>query len=142
MSRGLGAAQRAILQALRDDEEYALTTAELAGRLRRSQRQIRRAVHALETRGLVIITSGFTRWRGAGEYGREVERRGFHRDVPATRTIRRPGWDGTQLERDWVLAGMPTYGLWVWLPERHQQFAMILARFTRAPVRTHDEPTK
>jgi hypothetical protein len=142
MSRGLGAAQRAILQALRDDEEYALTTPELAGRLRRSQRQIRRAVHALEARGLVIITSGFTRWRGAGEYGHKVKRRDFHGDVPATRTISRPGWHGTQLERDWVRAGMPTYGLWVWLPERHQQFARIVARHTRAPVRTPDEPTK
>src|SRR5260370_2600282 len=70
MSRGLGQAQRTILATLADDADYALTTANLAERLGRSQRQIRTAVDALERRGLVVVTRGHVALNGERKYGK------------------------------------------------------------------------
>ena len=121
MGRGLGEAQKAILAGLREASgggDLALTVAELAERLDRSQRQIRAAVRALEARELVIVRKGYQGWRGLGEYGKIKyiysdkgwEERGKPK-ILETFTNRL----GNEVRT--YRAGMPVYGLWVWLPE-------------------------
>jgi len=80
-------------------EWYALSVMELSRRLELSDGQIRRAVRALESRGLVNVAKDHD-WHGKGEYGRLVSRDG-----------------------DWVRAGMPTVALWISLPGRAEEWA-------------------
>jgi hypothetical protein len=144
VSRGLGTAQRDILGALADAARDYMTVPELAQVTGRSERQVRAAVRALEGRALVVITRGCTGWRGAGVYGRLVELPHFNPDQPELEpvlTVRagerhpaRPAWVAAR-DVEFGRAGMPTYGLLVWLPERHEarhrawaaEFAAILA---------------
>jgi hypothetical protein len=61
VGRGLGLLQRAILTTLEETtgegaELWALTVAQLAERTGRSARQVRHALDALESRGLVVVS--------------------------------------------------------------------------------------
>jgi MarR family len=139
MSRGLGTAQRAILAALREDDDYALSVTELAGKLGRSQRQVRAAVRALEARKLVVITRDHIGWRGAGEYGRLRRSYGSaDGDLPRVKVragepwpipSRRPGEFVASKDVEFVRAGMPTFGLLVWLSEDRERWEAELADF-------------
>jgi hypothetical protein len=128
MGHGLGPTQRAILAALDTSEDVCMTVPELATELQRSQRQIRTAVHALETRGLVIVKRGHTGWRGRGEYGR-LSQRWRERDasLPTALTVKAgERWPGSQWYRarrdtEFVRNGMPTYGLLVWSLAKHAE---------------------
>jgi hypothetical protein len=124
MSRGLGTAQRGILGALADAVRDYMTVPELAQATGRSERQVRAAVRALEGRALVVVTRGCTGWRGTGEYGRLVELPHFSLEPVLTvregeRHPDRPAWVAAR-DVEFGRAGMPTYGLLVWLPERHE----------------------
>ena len=70
VSRGIGRAQQSILDMLNQEREIAeyLSVPEIAQRMKRSQRQIRRAVHSLEDRGLVMLTKASGGWQKNG-YG-------------------------------------------------------------------------
>ena len=145
MSRGPGTAQRAILAALADAEGDYMTVPELAQATGRSDRQVRTAVRSLEGRALVVITREYTGWRGAGEYGRLVALPHFNPDQPELEpvlTVRegepwpgRPGWKAAR-DVEFGRAGMPTYGLLVFLPERHEareaRHRALVARLTAA----------
>jgi hypothetical protein len=137
MGRGLGPAQRAIIEALEADRDHFwLTIPELAKRTDRSPRQVRTAARALEARGLVAITKGATGWKGRGDYGRWVyPRQRFYDwtpdDDPADPRIvtvkpgdpipHKPGWivlpDSPQ-PVTFIRAGVPVSGLQVWLTAR------------------------
>lgn len=74
MSRGIGATQRAILDALDGaTDRWWLTVAGLAESVDRSQRQVRAAVRSLEHRGLVAITREAVDWDSdRGEHGMPI----------------------------------------------------------------------
>lgn len=126
MGRGPGTAQRAILDALAASVEPWLTIPDLAEATGRSPRQVRTAVHALEARGLVAITTGETGWRGRGDYGHWRHAGPSERDDPRTVTVQ----PGSRTPAGWTLrenfpapvtfirGGVPVSGLLVWLPER------------------------
>jgi hypothetical protein len=143
MSRGPGTAQRAILAALADAVRDYMTVPELAQATGRGERQVRAAVRALEGRALVVITREYTGWRGTGEYGRLVALPHWNPDQPELEPVltvhageRHPGRPGWVAARDvqFGRAGMPTYGLLVFLPERHEareaRYRAAVARFT------------
>jgi len=93
MSRGLGATQRAILDAL-GEVPWSLTVVQLADQLHRSPAQIRRAVHALAERDLVILRKGHGGFAGEGQYGplaqRGVTRGDEDAEWPTAETRQRP----------------------------------------------------
>src|SRR5659263_163054 len=64
MSRGIGKTQRRILDELVANDRAALTVINLAEWIGVSDRQIRRAVHALADRGLVVLTKENGGWAG------------------------------------------------------------------------------
>jgi hypothetical protein len=150
MGRGPGIAQRAILAALEADQGNAwLTVPELAERTGRPPRQVRTAVHALEARGLVVITKGATGWKGRGDYGRWVYAQPGDAADPRVVTVQpgdpiphRPGWEvlasATQ-PVTFIRAGVPVSGLQVWLTatmaasdeEYRRAIAAIEARLSR-----------
>jgi hypothetical protein len=66
VSRGIGVAQREILDYLSGDREPACTVVSLAYELDRDERQIRRAIRSLERRGLVAVTKMYGRTPVAG----------------------------------------------------------------------------
>lgn len=122
-------AQRAILAALADAEGDYLTMPELAQATGRSDRQVRTAVRSLEGRALVVITREYTGWRGAGEYGRLVALPHWNPDQPELEPVLTvhagERWPYTRRgvaarDVEFGRAGMPTYGLLVFLPERHE----------------------
>jgi DNA-binding transcriptional ArsR family regulator len=128
MSRGIGATQRRILDALGQSESVALTVAELGAALGASQRQIRTAVRSLEARGLVAVTNEFIGWQGTGSYGRLCRRR--WKDEPPANLVAEPGdpWPipagysrVTTKQTEFIYQGMPIHGLMVWLPDRLAQ---------------------
>jgi MarR family len=69
MSRGIGKTQRRILDELAANDRAALTVIDLAEWIGVSDRQMRRAVHALADRGLVVLTKENGGWAGEGRYG-------------------------------------------------------------------------
>ena len=89
MSRGIGKTQRRILEELAATEEEALSVVELADRIGVSDRQIRRAVHALADRELVVLTKGWN-WAGGGKYGPLVPREhtAYGPDVPTALLVK------------------------------------------------------
>ncbi len=138
MSRGLGTAQLGILGALADAARDYMTVPELAQATGRSERQVRAAVRALEGRALVVITRGCTGWRGTGEYGRLVELPHFSLEPVLTvregeRHPDRPGWVAAR-DVEFGRLGMPTYGLLVALPERHEASEARLNAFWAATL--------
>ncbi|MGH3262920.1 MAG: hypothetical protein ACRDNS_13075 [Trebonia sp.] len=68
MSRGLGKTQKAILDTLVGNNQFAMLT-DLAECVNISARQARRAVHALRDRGLVVAKVMPGDWKGWGQYG-------------------------------------------------------------------------
>jgi hypothetical protein len=119
-----------------------MTVPELAQATGRGERQVRAAVRALEGRALVVITREYTGWRGAGEYGRLVALPHYNPDQPELEPVltvhageRWPytRWGVATRDVQFGRAGMPTYGLLVFLPERHEareaRFAAWVARF-------------
>jgi hypothetical protein len=82
MSRGLGKTQRFVLDYLAGDDygasavQIADAYADRSGRpLQRSQREsIKRAIHGLESVGLVETVYSFSPFGAVGGYGEEVER--------------------------------------------------------------------
>ena len=68
MSTGIGRTQRRILDELAKSDGR-LTVIELATALGLRDNQIRRAVHALADRELVVLTREHAGWKGVGEYG-------------------------------------------------------------------------
>jgi DNA-binding Lrp family transcriptional regulator len=143
VSRGIGKTQQRILSELAvinpppellvpHDCDYALTVVELSERIGLSDRQIRRAVRALEDRGLVIATKT-TVWHGVGEYGPLVRRREagmgeYGPEVPTARVVRKgEPWPWKRgyvaaIDVELVHAGMPTPALLVWAPEKRAAY--------------------
>lgn len=142
MSRGIGKTQQRILDELAGIEippwrlipdrwNYGLTVVELSTRLGVSDRQVRRAVRALEDRALVVITRESV-WRGEGEYGPLVRRdswlNSYGPEVPTARIVGKgepwPWQEGYVAARDVELvhAGMPTPALLVWSPENRAAY--------------------
>jgi hypothetical protein len=136
MGRGPGAAQRAILDALTAADTWWLTIPDLAERTGRSERQVRTAVHGLETRELVVVTYGHTGWKGRGDYGRWVRANGapvkdggWADDLSDPRirvAVMSIPWSQmrgrNKKARSYIIrGGMPVFGLRVWLPERQAQ---------------------
>src|ERR1700733_15920571 len=110
MSTGIGRTQRRLLDELAAEQELlALTVIELSERLGVSARQIRRAVHSLAQRELVVLTKEHGGWKGQGQYGRMVTRFRWVSDL----------YDDDYRCESWTeLNGMPTgVSLFVWLPE-------------------------
>jgi predicted transcriptional regulator len=67
VGKGIGPTEQRILDELAaEPDNQALTVIELAERIDRSDRQIRRAVHALADRGLVVLTKEDGGWAGYG----------------------------------------------------------------------------
>ncbi len=115
MGRGIGKTQRRILDELAAADADGLTVVELAECVGASDRQIRRAVHALADRELVVLTKEHGGWKGEGRYGRLVSRReDWDLDVPAALTVKAgeplPFGKGYPALRDseFILNGMPT----------------------------------
>ena len=139
MSTGIGRTQRRILDELAIDPK--LSVMDLASRLGLRDNQVRRAVHALADRELVVLTREHAGWKGVGEYGPLRDRSYAYWDyatdtrieygpeVPTAKTtISR--WiddideDGNPLRipvrTEYVHAGMPTgVSLFVWTPQAH-----------------------
>jgi hypothetical protein len=131
MGHGLGPAQRAMLEELRIEPKYGLTVLDLAGRLKLSERRARAVARSLEARGLVVIAMRQTGWRGEGEYGRLRQRSYQETDLPTAMVVkagetfprRRAYKRDVDMETwlakhdiEFVRNGMPTAGLYVWLP--------------------------
>ena len=115
MSTGIGRTQRRILDELAAEQELlALTVIELSERLGVSARQIRRAVHSLAQRELVVLTKEHGGWKGQGQYGRMVTRFRWVSDL----------YDDDYRCESWTeLNGMPTgVSLFVWLPENRAKW--------------------
>jgi biotin operon repressor len=142
VSKGIGKTQQRILDALADEKKYLpLTVPDLAERIGCSERQIRRAVHSLEDRGLVVITRENMRWKGYGEYGRLARKHWpWDEDALVVLTVkagepwpiqfRGPGWRASS-DTEFYYGGVPTPGLLVWLPEQriaHLEHRLSLAR--------------
>lgn len=105
MGRGLGTAQRAILEAIQSE---SLTTARLADLLERSQVQIRNATDSLHARGLVRIKRGPIGVRSDGMplHGRIVS----CVDSPG-RLIEVTAEDATEFVKRWHYSGAATHGV-------------------------------
>lgn len=110
MSRGPGAAQQKILALLAEHE--AMTVAEIAAAICRSERQIRRAVVSLERLGYVTIRHMFLGRSGVGVYGRALRKQPQHRDMPTafTRTPESRSGKVRTFPQEYYLAGMPVHG--------------------------------
>jgi predicted ArsR family transcriptional regulator len=107
MSRGIGKTQRRILDELAANDRAALTVIDLAEWIGVSDRQMRRAVHVLADRGLVVLTKENGGWTGEGRYGpfKAGESRPARRDT------------------EFYHIGMPTgVSLFVWLPEERAKW--------------------
>lgn len=132
MGQGLGKAQHSILDVLGAADDYALTVPDIAERIDRSERQVRAAVRALESRSLVVVTKGYTGWNGRGEFGPYISYVEFDRKdkeftpPPGIENLRRVEYDGPTGRiaeyRGWIRRGMPAHGLWVWLPENRDEW--------------------
>ena len=125
MERGLGPDQLEVLAVLEASDHPCLTVPDLAQATGLSGRRVRAVVGTLERRSLVYVERGCIGWRGAGKYGKLVNRRDYHGDVPAAETYQlRHEYGGHVYEGDveLVRTGMPVYGLWVWLPARREQW--------------------
>ena len=125
MERGLGPDQREVLAVLEASDHPCLTVPGLAQATGLSGRRVRAVVGALERHSLVYVERGCIGWRSAGKYGKLVNRRDYHGDVPTAETYQlRPEYGGHVYEGDvkLVRTGMPVYGLWVWLPARREQW--------------------
>jgi hypothetical protein len=72
MGQGLGPAQKAMLAALEDPGELAIS--ELADMLGLSMRRARTVAHSLADRNLAVLTKEALGWKGVGEYGILVQR--------------------------------------------------------------------
>ena len=135
MSTGIGKTQQRILSGLElvgAEGIRALTVMDLAQRVGISDRQIRRAVHSLADRDLVVLTKEHGGWKGQGEYGKLVSRRwSSDNDVPTAFTVKKGepwplpdiegdyhhGWTATR-DVEFIRNGMPTgASLFVWLPQ-------------------------
>ena len=127
MSTGIGKTQQRILSELESvaGQYNALTVMELSERLGCSDRQIRKAVHSLAERDLVVLTKEHGGWKGRGEYGLVKSRRWLSdSDVPTAFVVKEgepwPGNPDYVAKRDieFIRNGMPTgASLFVWLPE-------------------------
>ena len=125
VGHGLGPAQREVLAVLEASGHPSLNVPDLAQATGLSDRRVRAVVGSLERRSLVYVERGCIGWRGAGKYGKLVNRRDYHGDVPAAETYQlRNEYGGHVYEGDvkLVRTGMPVYGLWVWLPARREQW--------------------
>jgi hypothetical protein len=141
MSRGIGKTQQRILDELASIEPPkrdwllivggSLTVMELAERLGIPDRQVRRAVRALEDRGLVVITRGIS-YHGIGEYGPLVRRKWMFsidtKDLPTAKVLKagepwpwRPGYVASR-DTELVHIGIPSPALEVWLPENRVSY--------------------
>lgn len=105
MGRGLGAAQRAILEAVQIE---SFTTARLAKLLDRSQVQIRNTTDSLHARGLVRVKRGHigTRPDGMPLYGRVV-----CRIDPPGRLIEVSSEEATEFVKRWHYSGAASHGV-------------------------------
>ena len=133
MTRGIGPAQGRILDVLAASEQDWLDTAELAAATALVERRVRAATDGLAQRGLLVITRGFTRWRGTGEYGRLMPVNRYGRTgEPVTLVVEpgdpypnQPAWRRrphlATRRIDYGHIGMPSYGRMHWLPERHAE---------------------
>jgi hypothetical protein len=74
VGRGIGKTQRRILDELAVTEHPWLSVVELSKLLGVSDRQVRRAVHALADRELVVLTKRGWGWAGEGRYGPLIPR--------------------------------------------------------------------
>jgi hypothetical protein len=152
VSRGIGKTQHRILDELAAAEAGKLSVAALAERIGVSSRQVRRAVHALAARELVVLAKEPGGWAGVGRYGPMVqrddgywgdddERHDYGPEVPTAQVRRqlvddydddgKPIWRYLNIE--YVRAGMPTgVSLFVWTPEAHAERERRLAAFRAA----------
>jgi hypothetical protein len=114
-----------VLAVLEASDHPCLTVPGLAQATGLSGRRVRAVVGTLERRSLVYVERGCIGWRGAGKYGKLVDRRDYDGDVPAAETYQlRNEYGGHVYEGDVALVrtGMPVYGLWVWLPARREHW--------------------
>jgi hypothetical protein len=152
VSRGIGKTQQHILDELASAEAGKLSVAALAEQVGVSQRQIRRAVHALADRELVVLAKEPGGWAGVGRYGPLVrrddgywgendDRQSYGPEVPTAQVRRKLYEDFTDdgkvrwryLNYEYVRAGMPTgVSLFVWTPEAHAERERRLAAFRAA----------
>ena len=151
MSKGIGKTQQAILDTLKDSSYFAEPIGELAKATGKSPRQVRTAVHALESRGEVIITKGFLYRRGVGEYGHLVRRQyrsgQASKNAPAALTVKKgepwprgvwtvgadvdENWNAKH-DQEWIHQGMPTSALVIWLPVNREKY--LAERAAPSPV--------
>jgi hypothetical protein len=120
-----------VLAVLEASNHPCLTVPVLAQATGLSGRRVRAVVGTLERRSLVYVERGCIGWRGAGKYGKLVNRRDYHGDVPTAETYQlRHEYGGHVYEGDvkLVRTGMPVYGLWVWLPGRREQWEAGIRR--------------
>ena len=135
MGRGLGLLQRAILTTLEETtgegaEVWALTVAQLVERTGRSARQVRHALDALESRGLVVVcrhervgtTPNVGRWQVEDESPWQTVPEGSEIVVIHSGERYPDGYasHGETASRDVRMyrAGMPKVGSLVALPQR------------------------
>ena len=135
MGRGLGLLQRAILTSLKETtgegaEVWALTVAQLVDRTGGSARQVRHALDALESRGLVVVCRhervgtppNVGRWQVEGESPWQTVPEGSEIVVIHSGERYPDGYAsyGETASRDVRMyrAGMPEVGSLVALPER------------------------
>jgi hypothetical protein len=114
-----------VLAVLEASDHPCLTVPGLAQATGLSGRRVRAVVGTLERHSLVYVERGCIGWRGAGKYGKLVNRRDYHGDAPTAETYQlRHEYGGHVYEGDvkLVRTGMPVYGLWVWLPARREQW--------------------
>jgi len=146
VSTGIGKTQRRILDALHASENSVLTVIKLAEKLGLRDNQVRRAVHALADRELVVLTKEHARWAGVGQYGPLRRRDNGYYDLDTGKQVEYgpevptadfdSHWD--ELDRGWnrveyVHAGMPTgVSLLVWTPEAAAAEAAKSAAFRKA----------
>jgi hypothetical protein len=155
VGRGIGKSQRRILDELASVEDGHLSVRALADRIGVSHGQIRRAVHALADRELVVLVKEPGGWAGIGKYGPLVERftgyldensgdrKDYGPEVPTAQVRHKlvddfdddgkPVWRHVKVE--YVHAGMPTgLSLFVWTPEAHAEREARDAAFRAAFV--------
>lgn len=117
MSHGIGKAQRRILEELAHSKSGVLSVVALAERLGCSDRQVRRAVHSLNDRGLVVLTKRGRGHRAITLHVWDPERRaawldeldpsGMHRGPETAKELPRPGaTPGLMIELRQLVAGM------------------------------------
>jgi hypothetical protein len=129
MSKGIGKTQQRILDIV-DNAEFPFTTvAELAEAIGCSDRQIRRAVRSLESRGLLVLRERVhLGWTGYGEYGALRRKWLSLHDAPTVLSVKAgEDWPeelsgGKQLvatvDSEFYRQGIPTHGLLVSTPRR------------------------